>query len=87
MLTYLGQTPCKHEPIDLSEACRQSLTLLQAAAPKGLILNVDFTSSGPIIYADAGQMHQILTNLITNAWESFTDNLGTIGVSYSAQIN
>jgi hypothetical protein len=27
MLTYLGQTHGKHEPIDLSEACRQSLTL------------------------------------------------------------
>jgi two-component system, cell cycle sensor histidine kinase and response regulator CckA len=81
MLTYLGQTPGKHEPIDLSEACRKSLILLQAAAPKGVILNADFTSSGPVIYADAGQMHQILTNLITNAWESFTGNLGAIGLT------
>jgi PAS domain S-box-containing protein len=81
MLTYLGQTHGKHEPIDLSEACRQSLTLLQAAAPKGMILNADFLSSGSIIHADAGQIHQILTNLITNAWESITDNRGAIGLS------
>jgi PAS domain S-box-containing protein len=81
MLTYLGQTYGKHEPIDLSEACRQSLTLLQAAAPKGMILNADFLSSGSIIHADAGQMHQILTNLITNAWESITNNRGAIGLS------
>jgi PAS domain S-box-containing protein len=78
MLTYLGQTPGKHEPIDLSETCRQNLTLLQAAAPEGMILNADFPSSGPIINADAGQMQQILTNLVTNAWEATSDNRGTI---------
>ena len=81
MLTYLGQTPGKHEPIDLSEAYRKSLTLLLAAAPKGMILNADFPSSGPIINADAGQMQQILTNLITNAWESITGSQDTIALT------
>jgi PAS domain S-box-containing protein len=81
MLTYLGQTPGKHEPIDLSEAYRKSLTLLLAAAPKGMILNADFPSSGPIINADAGQMQQILTNLITNAWESISGNQETIALT------
>ena len=81
MLTYLGQTPGKHVSIDLSEACRQSVTLLQAAVPKGTILNADFPSCGPIIHADSGQMHQILTNLVTNAWESISDNRGTIALT------
>ena len=56
MLTYLGQTPGKHEPMDLSEACRQSLPLLQAAAPKGTVLKADFPSIGPVIRANAGQI-------------------------------
>jgi CheY-like chemotaxis protein len=81
MLTYLGQTPGNQEPIDMSEACRQSLTLLQAAAPKGALINADFPSSGPVIRADTNQMHQILTNLVTNAWESIADNRGTIGLT------
>ncbi len=81
MLTYLGQTPSKQEPTDLSEACRQSLTLLNAAAPKGMILNADFPSSGPVIRADTNQMHQILTNLINNAWEAISDNRGDIGLT------
>ena len=81
MLTYLGQTSGKQEPIDLSEACRTTLTLLQAAAPKGMLLKADFPSSGPIIHADSGQMHQILTNLITNAWESISNNRGSIGMT------
>ena len=60
MLTYLGQTPGKHEPIDLSEAYRKSLTLLLAAAPKGMILNADLPSSGPIINADAARCSRFL---------------------------
>jgi signal transduction histidine kinase len=31
------------------------------------------------ISPDASQMHQILTNLIANAWEFITDNRGAIG--------
>jgi two-component system cell cycle sensor histidine kinase/response regulator CckA len=68
MLTYLGQAPGKLEPIDLSEACRQSLPLLQAAAPKGTLLKVDFPSIGLVIRANAGQIMQVLTNLAANAW-------------------
>ncbi len=78
MLTYLGQTPGKQEPIDLSEAYNQSQTLLQAAAPRGIIINAEFPPSGPVIRADTNQMHQILTNLVTNAWESISDSRGTI---------
>ncbi len=42
MLTYLGQTPCTLEPINLSETFRRSLALLQAVAPKGTLLKADF---------------------------------------------
>ncbi len=81
MLTYLGQTPGKHEPLDLSETCRRSLTLLQAAAPKGTLLKADFPSLGPVIHANAGQIQQILTNLVTNAWESAGENRRGIGLT------
>lgn len=74
MLTYLGQRPGRHEPIDLSETCRRSLALLQAAAPKGTLLKADLPSLGPVIRANPGQIHHILTNLVTNAWESADGN-------------
>jgi two-component system cell cycle sensor histidine kinase/response regulator CckA len=81
MLSYLGQTSGKYEDINLSEACHQSLSILQAAIPKGMILNVDFPDSGPVIRAEACKIQQILNNLITNAWESISDNQGTIGLT------
>jgi PAS domain S-box-containing protein len=81
MLTYLGQTPIKQEPMDLSEICRQSLILLQAAVPKGTIVKADFPSIGPFIYANSGQIQHVLINLITNAWESADENRRGIGLT------
>jgi nitrogen-specific signal transduction histidine kinase/ActR/RegA family two-component response regulator len=78
MLTYLGQTFGKFEPVDLSEACRKSLILLKAGAPKCMIFDADLPSCGPVIRANAGQIQQVLTNLITNAWEAARENRDTI---------
>lgn len=81
MLTYLGQSFGKHKPIDLSEACRRSLVMLQAAAPDRTLLRTDFPSSGPVVLANEGQIMQVLTNLVTNAWESADGNRPDIGLT------
>jgi PAS domain S-box-containing protein len=78
MLTYLGQAPGKLEPLDLSEACRKSLSSLRGAMPNKVQLKIDLPSSGPIIKANAHQIHQVLTNLATNAWEALGENGGGI---------
>jgi PAS domain S-box-containing protein len=78
MLSYLGQKTGIREPMDLAETCRQSLALLQAAAPKGLALQVDLPSHGPVISANAGQIQQALDNLMTNAWEAVGAHQGAV---------
>ena len=78
MLTYLGQTPGKHEPIDLSEACRLGLSMLLPVIRTQVIVEPGLPSPGPIVRANASQMHQVLSNLLTNAWESVCDNQGII---------
>lgn len=80
MLLYLGHAPGKYRPTDLSESCRKALALFQTAIPKGMILTVDFPDSGPVIHADPMQIQQVLTHLITNAWESISDTRGDIAL-------
>ena len=70
MLTYLGQSFGKQEPLDLSEACLQSLPILRAVMPGNVVLKTDLPTPGPVISANANQIQQVLTNLITNAWEA-----------------
>ncbi len=81
MLTYLGQTPGKQSALDLSEFCRRSRPLLQAAAAKDMTLTSDISASGPIILGNAGQIMQVLTSLITNALESAGGKKIDIGLS------
>jgi signal transduction histidine kinase/CheY-like chemotaxis protein len=81
MLTYLGQTPGKREPLDLSEACSQNLSILRAAMPRDVTLESDLPSPGPDISANANQIQQILINLVTNAWEAISESQGVIGLN------
>jgi PAS domain S-box-containing protein len=82
MLTYLGQTPGKPKLLDLSETCRKGLLMLQSVIPKNVLMAPPvFPLPGPTIRANMSQMHQILTNLVTNASESIADKKGTITLS------
>jgi len=81
MLTYLGQTHAQHEPLDLSEICRRSLLLLRAALPKDMVLDAELPSTGPAINANANQLQQVLTNLVTNAWEAGVEGRGVVRVT------
>ena len=84
MLTYLGQQVANYEPLDLSEICRECLTLLQVAAPKSMIFEIDLPLPGPIVNADVNQTRQVLTNLVINAWESSNERQGTIAITVTS---
>ncbi|MFZ5571818.1 MAG: PAS domain-containing protein [Thermodesulfobacteriota bacterium] len=78
LLTYLGQTTSTQEALDLSDVCSRSLPVIQVAIPKNIALETDFPVPGPVIYANANNIRQILSNLITNSWEAIGNNPGSI---------
>jgi len=78
MLTYLGQSFDKLEPLDLSDACRRGLPMLRAAMPRNVVLETDLPSPGPVISANENEIQQVLTNLITNACEAVGEGRGAI---------
>ena len=80
MLTYLGQTAVKREPLALSLTCHHSLPLLRAVLPRSVVLETDLPFPGPVIDADVNQIQHVLTNLVTNARESIGDAGGRIRV-------
>ncbi len=80
MLTYLGQATGRYIPMDLSETCRQSVSSLQALAPKEIAINVDLLTPGPIVRGNENQIQQVLVNLISNAREAMNKQQGKIDV-------
>ncbi|RJP74690.1 MAG: response regulator [Desulfobacteraceae bacterium] len=81
MLAYLGQTAALRESMDLSRACREFLPELRAGMPKHLTLETDLPEPGPIIRANAGEIRQILENLVINAREAMGEQPGVISLS------
>jgi CheY-like chemotaxis protein len=81
MLTYLGQSQASYEPLDLTEVCRRGLSALRAALPPGLVLQTELPAAGPTISANANQLQQILTILITNAAEASGGGQGGLRLS------
>ena len=80
MLTYLGQSQTSHEPADLSILCQQCLPLVAAGTPKNVNLVTELPESGPSVEVNASQIQQLLTNLITNAWEACGSKQGRITI-------
>lgn len=81
MLTYLGLGRQKREPLDLSEACLQSLPMLRARIPKAVLLQTELPTPGPQIHANTNQIQQVLANLATNAWEASGDGGGIVRIT------
>ena len=83
MLTYLGQTVEKKEPVDLAEVCRRGLPLLQLAKPENVSIAFTAPEPGPLVSASSNQLQQIISNLLANAWESLNNQAGTIELAIS----
>ena len=83
LLVYLGDSPGGREPLLLGELCTASLPLLQQALPGGVRLEGACPRPGPIIKANAGQLQQVMTNLVTNAGESIGTAGGGVRLSLS----
>ena len=49
--------------------------------PKTVALESDLPSPGPVVRANANQVQQVLTNLVTNAWEAAGNGQGAIHVA------
>lgn len=81
MVTYLGLAPGGRQTLDLTDTCQQFLPILQAGLPKEVTLSADFRVPGPVVKADAHQLQQVLTHLVTNAWEACGGRSGAIGLS------
>jgi PAS domain S-box-containing protein len=86
MLAYSGQGRYFVEQVDLAAAVAETSQLVRAMIPQNVRLTLQVTGSPPPIETDAGQMQQVIMNLIINAAEAIPENQpGSIVVRTFAQ--
>lgn len=86
MLAYAGKGRFVMEQLDVSTLIRDTERLLRSSILKNVDLRLDLGTDLPCVEADAGQMQQLIMNLVINAAEAITDQqCGTVLVRTSLQ--
>jgi signal transduction histidine kinase/ActR/RegA family two-component response regulator len=81
MLAYCGRAQVQVEPMDLSALVREIGSLLETTISKKISLRFDLAIGLPCIDADAGQIQQVVMNLVINASDAIGENPGEIVVT------
>jgi PAS domain S-box-containing protein len=85
MLAYSGKGRFLIEQVNLSNLAREISKLLQISIPKNVTLKLELSSNLPPVEADAGQMQQVIMNLVLNAAEAVGDKIGLVLVRTGTQ--
>lgn len=67
LLSFGRRQVFRPEPLRFADAVRQSLRMLRRLIPEEVAIQTTDDSEGAVVFADRGQLHQILLNLVTNA--------------------
>jgi PAS domain S-box-containing protein len=72
------------KPIQLQDVLEEAIQLLRATIPAGVELAFHGTLALPAVRADASQIHQVVLNLVTNAWHAMEGHSGRIEIRLDA---
>ncbi len=81
MLAYSGKGRFDIQAIDLSELVEENVHMLRSAISRKVTFSLQLGKDLPPIEADAGQIQQVVMNLITNASEAIGDEAGVVTLS------
>ena len=73
MRAYLGQPSLQLRELDLARACRTHLAAIKSNLPGGFSLETRLPTDAPRVKASDEQLKQVLSSLVTNAWEAMED--------------
>ncbi|MEI6208462.1 MAG: PAS domain S-box protein [Desulfuromonadales bacterium] len=80
MLAYAGKSQSVQTRIDVWSLVDEVAKMLQAAIKKNVSVRLDLNRDVPAIKGDAGQIQQIVMNLVINSAEAIGDVSGSIGI-------
>jgi PAS domain S-box-containing protein len=81
ILTFSRQKAQERRSVQLSPIIKETVRLLRATLPSTLGIESKIASDAPHVYADPGQIHQVLMNLCTNAAQAIGSKPGRISIS------
>jgi|SaaInlV_200m_DNA_3_1039701.scaffolds.fasta_scaffold00984_1 PAS domain S-box-containing protein len=80
ILLFSKQDERERYPIELQFLIIEAMKLLRPTIPTTIEITQDIDNSCGNVIADATQIHQVIVNLCTNAWQAMEESGGTISI-------
>jgi PAS domain S-box-containing protein len=84
ILTFARREPTTRRPVRLDGAVRDAFELLRATVPATVRIDSSIDPRAPIVFADLTEIHQVVTNLGTNAAHAMQGRAGRLSVRLEA---
>jgi signal transduction histidine kinase len=81
ILTFSRHQPSERRPVHLQPIITESLELLRSTIPSTIEIDASMATDVPTVFGNTTQIHQVLMNLVTNAWYAMKDRVGRIQVN------
>jgi PAS domain S-box-containing protein len=85
MLAYSGKGRFVVENMNLSELVQENIHMFRSSVSPSIDLTLHLTKDIQPVMADAGQIQQVVMNLITNAAEAIGDKAGSVSITIGVQ--
>jgi PAS domain S-box-containing protein len=79
ILAFSRKQAAEVSVLDLAELVREAMPMLAASVPATIRLEAAIDPVRPVL-ANAGQIHQVLVNLVVNAAQAIGDAVGTVSI-------
>ncbi|MGD8332112.1 MAG: response regulator [Desulfobacterales bacterium] len=80
ILTFSRQSGQERKPVEIQQVIKEALKLLRASIPASIEIVHDIDENCSPVMGDATQIHQIIINLCTNAYQAMQDGGGKLEV-------
>jgi len=81
ILTFSRQGEQERKPLQIQHVVKEALKLLRASLPTTIEIRQNIDETCGTILADPTQIHQVIMNLCTNAYQAMRDHGGILGVT------
>ena len=83
ILAFSRQSEQEKMPVKIQFILKEAMKLLRPSIPSTISIRQEIDQDCPAIFADLGQLHQVIMNLCTNAYYAMKEAGGTLTVGLS----
>lgn len=85
ILTFSRQTEEERRPVEIQLVLKEVLKLIRASIPSAIEIRSEIDAASGCVMADPTQIHQVIMNLCTNAYQAMRETRGVMHVELNRE--